>query len=407
MKYSFQYRQVLPLIFALLIENMCFTALFPIIATLFKGEPYFFFSSGTPTGEINAVMGLAYALMPIGLFFGASILGDFSDRYGRKKILILAMIGIAVGFFLFTLGAAVRSLSLFLVGRLLSGLMSGAQAISQAAIVDISPPEKKALNMSFLTLAYCGGFIIGPILTGMISQSPGGIALALGVVGILSFISAFWIWLSFEETHPPEKNKNISWIGPLLIFIRGYREKKIRILIHTFFLFQLGISIYFQSIMIKLQSQHGYELFRLGLFTAFIGLGFLFALGFLARIVLHRVDITRFAIFQLLLNGVFLAAIAYMPNLILIWVLAGFMSIVNALGYTALLTVFSDAADHENQGKILGISVSAMAIAFIVGGAMMGLLTYVGVNTLLFFGGIAILFASLSVFQYHRKWLRT
>src|SRR5258708_20022902 len=92
-------------------------------------------------------------LYPAGMFFGASLLGDLSDRFGRKPVLLICMGGLSLATAMMAAGIELRSVALLLFGRFLSGLMARSQPIAQAPLSDLSPESQPPLTMSLLTLS--------------------------------------------------------------------------------------------------------------------------------------------------------------------------------------------------------------------------------------------------------------
>jgi MFS transporter, DHA1 family, tetracycline resistance protein len=87
----------------------------------------------------DAFLSLAFSLFPVGMFFGASLLGDLSDALGRRRTLMICMAGLAVGYALMWASLELRMVWLFLAGRLASCLMAGTAPIAQAAMMDTAP----------------------------------------------------------------------------------------------------------------------------------------------------------------------------------------------------------------------------------------------------------------------------
>ena len=103
------------------------------------------------------------------MFFGSSLMGELSDRYGRRKIILVCVLGLSVGYLLMACGALWPTFGCSL-GRSLSGLMAGCQGIAQAAITDIRARLKTSYNINIMSLAFSAGVIIGPVLGGVTSD---------------------------------------------------------------------------------------------------------------------------------------------------------------------------------------------------------------------------------------------
>ena len=112
------------------------------------------------------------------------------------------------------LGALNYSLSLLIIGRGLSGLMAGCQPIAQASISDLSTPETKALNMSFMSVAFSAGIVLGPIIGGVTSEHNllpiFDYDIPFFFTSGLSFIGFIWLLVSYKETFHPAKKPHIN-----------------------------------------------------------------------------------------------------------------------------------------------------------------------------------------------------
>ncbi|ATN85195.1 hypothetical protein AYO29_01045 [Coxiella burnetii str. Schperling] len=97
-------------------------------------------------------------------FFGAAILGDLSDTVGRKKALLVCLIGSFLGYLLSAFAVGIHSLTFLILGRVIAGFTAGSQPIAQAAIVDVSSEAHKARNIGLILLAISLGLSSGPSL---------------------------------------------------------------------------------------------------------------------------------------------------------------------------------------------------------------------------------------------------
>jgi DHA1 family tetracycline resistance protein-like MFS transporter len=130
------------------------------------------------------IYSLLIASFPLAQFFGAPYLGALADKFGRKKVLLLSLIGTLIGYVLFAIGVHYNLLWLLFVSRILDGFTGGNIAIAFSSIADISTPETKTKNFGLIGAAFGLGFIIGPYIGGKLADS--------NIVNWFNFETPFW-----------------------------------------------------------------------------------------------------------------------------------------------------------------------------------------------------------------------
>ncbi len=158
-----------------------------------------------------------YALMQ---FVGSPILGALSDRFGRRRIILIATAGSAIDY---AIMASAPTLTWFFVARTISGATAGVLSTANAYVADITPPEKRAQSFGLLGAAFGIGFIIGPVLGGLL----GGYNLHLPFWFAAGCSALNWLYGFFvlPESLKPENRRPFSWsranpIGALLALRR-------------------------------------------------------------------------------------------------------------------------------------------------------------------------------------------
>src|SRR5262249_46675001 len=152
----------------ILIDSISYTIVVPVLAaTLVSDHPVLMPSYGQSTRYI--VYGVALGIFELMMLYMAPVLGEISDRKGRRSVLISCLLCIVLSFVLIAGAILFDLVALLLLGRILGGAMAGSQAVAQAAAVDLSSKATKPLALSLCLLASSVGFIVGPLIGGAVS----------------------------------------------------------------------------------------------------------------------------------------------------------------------------------------------------------------------------------------------
>lgn len=392
-------RKTAPCFFAVIIDALGFGLVYPVMTAIFTAEHSPVLSADASVAVKHFYLGLSYMLYPLCMFFGTSFMGDLSDVWGRKKVLLLCMLGITISFLLMGMGVFFNSLILLLFGRALSGLMAGSQPIAQASIADLSTPETKALNMSLISMSFSFGSVLGPLLGGVMSDQQllpwFTLTTPFLIAALLAFIAWGWIEFGYQDTSLVLSQKSISIFRPVQIFIEAFEHLSVRILALVFLLMQMGFSLYFQFIIVHMKNVYQYSNWQLGAVQGMIGLGF--AIGILVGMPLcvKRFKVHHIALVTLILTGVGQLLVYVISNPIMQWPLAIAIATFDIMAFACLLTLFSNAVDAQSQGWVMGISGAVMAFAWMVTGFGSNLLSIMSSSGLIALGGVLLIASAL------------
>jgi MFS transporter, DHA1 family, tetracycline resistance protein len=405
-KTNINYLKVAPSLLAIIVDTMGFGLVYPIMTAILMNTQHPILPPDTSIQLRHFYLGLGFMLYPLCMFFGSSFMGDLSDILGRKKVLLICMVGICFSFLCMGMGTEISSIFLLMFGRALSGLMAGSQPIAQAAICDLSTEKNKALNMSMITLTQSIGLVIGPVLGGFFSDSNVisffSFSIPFFFAAFLAFITAIWISLSFKETFIKKSQKALEFMRSMHVFYEAFKHKSVRLLSLIFLLMQVGFSLYFQLILVLLSQRYNYTSWQLGAFNGFVGLSFAIGMLLVIKIALKFWTVRPIAIATLLFTAISQIASSFAGDQIAIWILAFFVSAFDMVAFTAMLTSFSDAADKESQGWVMGISGAVMAVAWAITGLSTNLISIFGLDGLIFIGGIFLIASSLLMIRYSK-----
>jgi DHA1 family tetracycline resistance protein-like MFS transporter len=313
----------------------------------------------------------------IGLLFGsfsfmqlifAPILGRWSDRIGRRPVLLLSILGTAISFVI--LGLA-NSLLLLFVGRLIDGMSGGNISTAQAYIADVTPPEKRSAAMGIIGAAFGLGFVFGPAIGGLLGHY--SMQLPFFVAAGLAFINAIAILLFLPESLPKEQRMQHPAEGrspwQTLLSAKGTPLGMVMLcaLISTI-AFSLVTALY----TLFTENRMHWNVRENGLMFAYIGiLGVLIQGGMLRRLVPKTGEKPLIIVGSIVLC----LSIALLPvsdNFALVVLASSGLAIGNSLVTPMISGLASKSADAQSQGAVMGLMQSIASFARMVGPAVGG-----------------------------------
>ncbi|VVC76698.1 Tetracycline resistance protein, class C [Aquicella siphonis] len=367
-----------PLFLVLFIDSMGLGLVFPIMNALVVDPNAHFVSGQISASMRNIIFGLTIAIYMFCWFFGAAILGDLSDQMGRKRALMICLIGAVFGYLLSALSVIFQSLTLLIVGRIIAGFTAGSQSIAQAAIVDISSSEHKARNLGLMLFVISMGFVFGPLAGGVLSDqdlsSSFNYATPFYFAAAISLINAVLLQLFFRETFTRTEKLRFKLSHSLEIFVSAFTHEKVRELSIILLVMIFGWSSFYSFIPMFLLHVYHFNSLQTGIYMGVMGAGFGIGTGLLVE------RCTRyFSLRQCTMGGALIAAIASAltlaaPDIHFVWFYIIPLAIAMAIAYSTILTLFSNQVDEKSQGWVMGITGSIMAFAFGINGILVAML---------------------------------
>ena len=366
-------RALATLFFTIFLDMVGVGILIPVIPVLFADPTsphYLFLGGGEPlVGYVR--LGFMFALYSFGQFIGSPIIGQFSDKFGRKKLLIFSVLGTAVGHALFAFAIGWKSIPLLLLTRLFTGVTTGNVVVAQAAIADITPPERRAANFGLIGAAFGLGFIVGPFIggrladTGLVSWFTA--ATPFWFAALLSVLNFLFIVTMFKETNRSKKAEHpIDWGRSVKNIIHALNLKALRPLFLTGFLFNTGFSFYMTFVSVFLFFRFGWSEVSLGNYFAYIGLWIIFTQGIVTRLAAKRWGENQILAKSLIGAGFCILAILLAQQPSWLYFIVPFFAVCIGLTGANLVALISRSAGASIQGEILGINGSLTALAMIV-----------------------------------------
>ena len=407
MKQEHSLARIAPLFLVLFIDGMGLSLLFPIINSMIIDPSSHFLPFFTSLATREFLYGLVIGIYMICWFFGAAILGDLSDICGRKKSLMICLLGACIGYGLSGIAIGASSISLLIVGRIIAGFTAGSQPIAQAAIVDVSSEEHKARNIGFILLSVSMGFVLGPLLGGVLSDnhfvSWFNFATPMYFAALLSLVNMLLLQVLFKETFVRNKPIRIKLSRAITVFIEAFQHKKICRLSIVMLMMILGWSNYYTFIPFYVHEKFHYTTLQQAYFMAMLGIGFSIGSAFLVDYFSKRFSNKNNVIVSMIVTAIFVGLVLLDINEIADWFFTIIIAASICVAYSIIITLFSDEVGPDEQGWVMGVTGSLMAFCFGVTAVFTGILVQAGIDAPLILTITGLLLAAVLMFVLVRK----
>lgn len=316
----------------------------------------------TGSAEISTTYGLILAAYAGMQFLLSPVLGLLSDRFGRRPVMIASMAGAAIDYLIM---AFAPSLAVLVIGRLIAGATSANMAVAGAYIADITEEKDRAQRFSWMSAAFGIGFIVGPVIGGVLSlyflRAP---FLAAAVLNGLNLLMAIFV---LKESRVPSRERlELKALNPFAPLRWAFSFAALAPLLAMFLIFAINGDIPGTIWVLYGVEKFGWDSLTLGASFALFGLCSSLAQAFLTGPITRRLgekgaiivgvcaDVVGFTLIGL-------ATEAWMP-----FALAPFFAL-GGVGLPALQSLMSAEVSEDRQGELQGVLASAMSLTSIIG----------------------------------------
>ncbi len=393
-------KKALTIIFLVIfIDLLGFGLIIPIVPFYLEE----FVTQPNQIGKIIATMIMVYSLMQ---FVFSPIWGRLSDRYGRRPILLMSLMGSALTHVMFALGG---NLTVLFIARILTGIFAATVPTAMAYISDVTSPEDRARGMGLVGAAFGLGFILGPALGGILSHLA-SYRLPLMVAGALSFSAFVFAFFKLSETvdtaNPVTRDYRRFNLKNLY---RALHHPSLGVLFLIFFIVSTSFANFETIFALYLERSFGYKASHAGYFFAMIGTISAVTQGVFIGKLSRRFGEKKLITAATLLLGLaflILPIAHFMPFFLFILAIIAFSFGMHNPSVTALI---SKNAGKDEQGGILGINQSFSSLGRVIGPLWAGFIfDRFGPNIPFVTAGIFILIAmGLSFKLYSKKLLES
>lgn len=337
-----------------LVDLLGFSVVMPLLAPL-----------GREFGLDGWRIGLLFSAYPLCQLVSGPILGRLSDRHGRRPVLIFSQAGTALSFLM--LGLA-RDFPTLLLARALDGASGGNILVAQAYVADVTTPENRSRGLGLIGMAFGLGFVLGPLLGGVILSMPidpyWRLRLPFLVGALFSTVAWVLVLTRLPESLPADAaarraSRVISWRG----LVETATHPLIGLLVLVGFLVTVSFASLEGTYSLLLRDRMGWDARRAAFAFAFLGLVSAVVQGGLIRRLVPRFGEPRLILAGVALLAAGMALMAGASTALAVGLATVVLALGQGLAGPSLSGLISKATPADEQGAIFGTLSSAQTLA--------------------------------------------
>jgi MFS transporter, DHA1 family, tetracycline resistance protein len=358
-------KSLVPIFLVIVVDILGMTIILPLLP---------FYAEGL--GASATTVGLLVSTFAVCQLIGGPILGRLSDRFGRRPLLLVSQAGTLIGFIIL---AYAHNLWLLFISRVIDGFTAGNISLAQAYIADVTKPEERTKSFAIIGIAFGLGFLIGPAVSGFLSQFGYVYPVLVAIILSSASIAATYFLLPSTDISPASGDSRRLGVLQWGEYANYFRQPGLKTLLWQFFLFIFSFGMFMSGFPLFAERRYTWN----GKPFGPTEVGYVYAYVGVLGIILQGGLIPRFARmwgdWKLVRGGFFFSAIGFallgftynVPELLAAAALVTFATGVIRPASTSLITQLTSRAE---QGSVLGLTQSLQSVAQIVAPFIAGLL---------------------------------
>ena len=348
-----------------------------------------------------AVIVAAYALTQL-LFLPAW--GWFSDRFGRRPVILVSLTGTIASFALLILA---DSLAMIYLSRVLGGFFAASVGACQAVVTDLTPPERRADGMGKLGAAFGVAFVVGPALGGVLADAGPKVPFyGVCAVALVNLILALWL---LPETRPPDAGRPEtrellrSLIPTPIRVLTMVHDRRVGLYLYFWFHIYVAFAAVEATFPLYVLTHFGATTLDVGLLFGWLGISIAITQGWLVGRLARFLSEGSLVIVGLAITALGLVTIAWAPSLRALYLVGPIVALGNGLSFPSFTSLYSQTCEARDAGELLGQGNAMGVTGRVVGAICAGLaMDWFGERTPFLASGAVMLTGALLFAAFYR-----
>ncbi len=316
----------------------------------------------TGSAEISTTYGLILAAYAAMQFLLSPILGMLSDRFGRRPVLLVSLLGCTIDYLVM---AFAPTLAVLVVGRLIAGATSANMAVASAYIVDITEEKDRAQRFSWMSAAFGVGFIIGPMLGGVMSTW--WLHAPFLAAALLNGAALLLAWFTLRESRVPSgETLDVKALNPFAPLRWAFSFPALAPLLAMFLIFAINGDIPGTIWVLYGAEKFNWDGVTVGVSLTFFGVFATLAQAFITGPLTKRLGEKRTMVVGVCADAIAFLLIGLSTEWWMPFALAPLFAL-GGVGLPALQALMSAEVSDDRQGELQGVLASAMSLTSIIG----------------------------------------
>lgn len=337
------------------------------------------------------LLGICLATYPLGLLFGSIYIGALSDGFGRKKVLLITLMGSVIGYGLTAWAIYAESFVFFIISRFLTGLCEGNISIARAIAAELHPAIDRTKALSMVYAATYTGWLMGPVFGGFLMVY--GVAQVFLLAGLGMLLSALLVAVLISQDRPEDKDGKPFWQSiKQNNSLTLLKNTEIKPIFWFYFLYSMGLNAFYDFYPVWFVDYHQAD----GKIIAWATVCLTVVMVVVSSTLVARIQ-SRFGEIKAMLAGGSMLSLllmiqpfaSYHQTFVIFAVIGGTIAMTNGMVPSYLSHYFG----HLGQGKVMGLQTTTFCITNVIIATVGGFLSILDSKLILLLGAALVLSA--------------